>query len=120
MTGRLGELLSTNDCLVQDGCKMCAFLLLSREELHSDQSFGCDVLLRRALSDADVDPLPAFSEPVTLSLAPLTLPLTPAFSLSPSLDQSSDGRGGGRSWHRSSGQGIAHFQLEIDFCGPFR
>ena len=104
---------------MQDGSKMCAFLLLSHQQLHSDQSFGCDVLLRRALSGAAIDLPPAFFEPVTLALAPLTLPFTPAFSLSPSLDESSDRRGD-RSRHRSSGQGIAHFQLEINFCGPFR
>jgi hypothetical protein len=110
-----GDLISANDCLVHDGSKMCAFLLLSHPELHSDQSFGCDVLLRRPLSDA----IEAFAEPVTLSLASLTPPLTPAFSLSPSLDESSDQRGE-YSRHRSSGHGIAHFQLEISFCGPFR
>jgi hypothetical protein len=96
----------------------------SPEGLHSsfwnyDESFGCDVLLRRALTDNDVDPPPAFSEPVTLSLAPLTPPLTPAFSLSPSLGEDSSGRGNRRQ-HRSSGQTIAHFELEINFCGPFR
>ncbi len=70
MTCRSGESLSTSDCLVSDGSNLCASLMSSHEGLHADESFGCDVLLRRALTDDDVDPPPAFSDPVTLSLAP--------------------------------------------------
>ena len=119
MTCRLGESLLTSDCLVSDGNKFCASLMNKHDGLHADDSFGCDVLLRRALTDDDVDPPPAFCDPVTLSLAPLTPPFTPAFSLSPSLDESSSRRGDRRQ-HRSSGQAIAHFELEINFCEPFR